>query len=202
MRWGRLLAGASSLRVAPAFHCGGTAERRQRGGIWPRSDELLDVVPVRDAHASTLCDWLCQTGVAPFHGGSGTLVSFQLRPGSAGWTAGSSRAGAGVRPHVELSSVEPGQQCRLVHVPASGKNAQLCRKTVFLDSGIDVHVCCEENRSGAILLVVGAAIARRRFRGRRRKIVPSSSSTSSASRGVGESRSRDVRARLRPITRA
>src|SRR5205823_11725279 len=61
---------------------GRTAERGPRSGhLAAFPVELLDVVPVCDAHAATLCDGLRESAIALFYGGACTFVSFQFRPG-------------------------------------------------------------------------------------------------------------------------
>src|SRR6266550_8915852 len=61
---------------------GGGAQRRPRAGhLAAFSPEFLDVVPVRNPHAATLCDGLCESCIATFYGGACTFVSFQFGPG-------------------------------------------------------------------------------------------------------------------------
>src|SRR5207244_6611321 len=152
MRRRRLLAGreldAGRARLPAA---GRTAERRPHARhLAAFAADLLDVVPVRDAHAATLCDGLGESSLAAFYGCACTLVSFQSCP-DLGLLDEPAQlleqdAGGCALAFELLDPVEPGQhRAGLVHTDeASGrKRSALRRDRAFLDS---VNACMSHLR--------------------------------------------------------
>ena len=148
----RLLAGReldAGHACSPA--AGRSAERGQRGGhLTAVAADLLDVVPVRDAHAATLCDGLGESSLAAFYGCACTFISFQSCPGLRLLDEPAQLleqdAGGCALAFELFDPVEPGQHhAGLVHAKEAswGEPTTLRRNRAFLDS---VHACLSHVR--------------------------------------------------------